>query len=59
MIKMKRKIMALAMTAAMITTLFAGLTISASATDGTWSGSGTSSDPYQIADYDDLYAIAD
>jgi hypothetical protein len=55
---MKRKLLSLLTTAAMVTTLFAGMTIGASATNGTWAGSGTSADPYQIADLADLNAIA-
>jgi len=45
------------MTAAMITTLFAGMTVGVSATGGTWAGSGSSADPYQIEDLDDLQAM--
>ena len=55
MLKVKRKILSLIMTAAMVTTLFAGLTISASAL----SGNGTESNPYLITSQADLEAITD
>ena len=55
MIKVKKKILSLAMSAAMVTSLFAGMTISASA----FSGSGTESSPYLITSQSDLEAITD
>ena len=61
--KMKRKIMALAMTAAMITTLFAGMTISASAAwtgaiDTTWYDPSSSVTSYTLNDGEDLAGLA-
>ena len=51
--RLKRKLLSVIMTAAMITTLFAGLTITANA----YSGSGTVADPYLISNESDLTSI--
>ena len=56
--KSLKKQMALFMALVMIIGLFSGLGITATAAGGTWSGSGTSADPYLIEDADDLWALA-
>lgn len=55
---LNRKLVSVLLTLVMIFSLFAGMTVTASATNGTWSGTGTATDPYQIADLADLKAIA-